>query len=482
MRGGVVTLVLALALGACGGGSSEDGDGAPAAAAAGVLDTTWTMIEPGGDTRCALDTDYVFFARNGDPERLLVHFQGGGACASGEACDPEGNPTYSRDADETDDPARRGTGIFDLGNPANPVRDYSMVMVPYCTGDVHLGDAVHTYTWEDDEGTTRDVTVHHKGYANAMAALDWTVAGFESPREIVVTGSSAGSIAVPFYADVLKHRYPDAEIVALGDASGSYRREPGDETGTGETWNLLEVVQRQHGYEDFVSNTISVEHLYGVTGAVHPEIRLTQFDTAHDDVQRFFLQAMVGEGEIVADNIALNQEYIRTAAPGFRSFLAGGTQHTILGRDAFYRYAADGITFRDWFAAAVAGESLQDVTCTDGCARAELVLSEEDALIAERTREMLAEANLWRRPDDGRCDRTAAMQPLRCALVIASADVLGAPNADAGGVLEAMFEAHVRLAGEPYQGSSLVAYNNHPDVTLADIHDLLDTVASRARQ
>ena len=44
------------------------------------LSTGWTKIEPGGETRCAHDTPFAFWVRAGDPQKLLLFFQGGGGC------------------------------------------------------------------------------------------------------------------------------------------------------------------------------------------------------------------------------------------------------------------------------------------------------------------------------------------------------------------------------------------------------------------
>ena len=49
-------------------------------------------------------------------------------------------------------------GIFNRLNPTNPIRDWNMVYVPYCTGDIHGGDA--------------DTTQRFYREARAVAALD----------------------------------------------------------------------------------------------------------------------------------------------------------------------------------------------------------------------------------------------------------------------------------------------------------------------
>lgn len=59
-------------------------------------------------------------------------------------------------------------GIFDLSNPENPFRDFTAMFVPYCTGDVHVGDATRRYG--DDP---RAWPIHHWGYRNVSVAFAW---------------------------------------------------------------------------------------------------------------------------------------------------------------------------------------------------------------------------------------------------------------------------------------------------------------------
>ena len=40
----------------------------------------WQEVKPGGDTQCSDGSDYTFYTRNGDPDKLLFFLQGGGAC------------------------------------------------------------------------------------------------------------------------------------------------------------------------------------------------------------------------------------------------------------------------------------------------------------------------------------------------------------------------------------------------------------------
>ena len=168
---------------------------------------------PGGDCRCADGSEFSFWVRVANPNKVVVYLQDGGACFSAETCAPDSGG-YSTTAEG---PSGAG-GIFDFADERNPFADHSVVYVPYCTGDVHLGNTTTEYS--------AGLTVHHNGYVNGTAALDYVAANAPGATDVVVVGESAGSIAAPLYAGLLSDRLPDARITVLADGSGSYPNVP----------------------------------------------------------------------------------------------------------------------------------------------------------------------------------------------------------------------------------------------------------------
>jgi hypothetical protein len=112
----------------------------------------------------------------------------------------------------------------------NPFAEYSVIYVPYCTGDAHIGDATTEYT--------PGLTVQHKGLANGTAALDHLVAAFPDAADVVVMGESAGSIAAPFYASLVSDRLPDARITVPADGSGAFPDGPEVSGPTSAAWGV----------------------------------------------------------------------------------------------------------------------------------------------------------------------------------------------------------------------------------------------------
>ena len=87
----------------------------PAGPATSSLSPGWNELTPGGETICSDGSEYRFFARPGDPEKLLVYLQGGGGCWSRETCDEDISPSYNIRIGDFHPSAYNG--IFDFDNP-----------------------------------------------------------------------------------------------------------------------------------------------------------------------------------------------------------------------------------------------------------------------------------------------------------------------------------------------------------------------------
>jgi hypothetical protein len=147
----LVLAALAATVAACGGGDDDAGAVATTAptTTAPTGDRGWKRIVPGGDCQCADGSEFNFWVREANPAKVVFYLGGGGACFSAETCAPE------RDLYKTtveDDPTEQG-GMFHLDDGRNPFVDYSFVYVPYCTGDVHVGDTTTEYPRASASGT-----------------------------------------------------------------------------------------------------------------------------------------------------------------------------------------------------------------------------------------------------------------------------------------------------------------------------------------
>jgi Pectinacetylesterase len=314
----------------------------------------WNTIKPGGDTICADGSPYSFNVKRAASDRLVLFFNGGGACWSAETCNPKAErPVYFSTASfPGNNPAGR-SGIFDATRPDNPLRKWSIVVVSYCTGDVHIGARRVTYGTGDNS-----FSIEHKGYRNATAALDWAFKHYPSAKSVLVTGSSAGAVAAPFYAGTVARRYPRARVSVLGDGAGAYRAA------------AIPAVFRSWGVEDIApewlrtlgNRPLNVETFYKVNAIAFPRVRQVQYNAAADAVQGNFLR-MLGEQTEVEPALRANMIELSRDIPQFRSYIAPGTSHTVLGYPIFYDFAVEGVSPRRWVSDFVAGKSVNNVDC-----------------------------------------------------------------------------------------------------------------------
>jgi hypothetical protein len=168
----------------------------------------WQLVELPG-ALCSNGSQYRFWVYDSpSSNNLLISYEGGGACwdyatCSGQAgvlgaANPNGIP-----ADYiTQFKARYVSPLVNGADPGIPVvrpktniatNGFDVAYMPYCTGDVHVGNRVVTYS--DPSGQNPPITFRHVGYQNTIAALNYLRTRFPSINKLLVTGFSAGGVA-----------------------------------------------------------------------------------------------------------------------------------------------------------------------------------------------------------------------------------------------------------------------------------------------
>ena len=322
-----------------------------------TLSRGWNRIPGREGTGCAHDSTFAFRVRPGLPDKVMIYLNGGGACWRAAECDPHAKPTYTMTSDSANDASVR-QGIFDVANDANPVRDFTMVYIPYCTGDVHLGTRTVDYE-RDVKGTARNFVVRHQGAANVEAVLDWVYTNLRNPRVVFVTGVSAGAIPSPVIAEKVARHYPRARVVQLGDGAGGYQTPAVSALLAG--WGATEYLQNDAAYRSLDSAEFSFERLYLAASRAAPRVHFAQFNTVDDATQIYFLALLGIKGQPLARLLARDLAQVRNGSSWFRSYTAPGKVHTILRSNAMYTTKVDGVLFSDWLGSLVNGESVEDV-------------------------------------------------------------------------------------------------------------------------
>ncbi|MCA2981313.1 MAG: hypothetical protein INH41_26485 [Myxococcaceae bacterium] len=199
--------------GALAGDAGPPDAGAPNPLRFDVPPLTWAFV-PLPETRCANgSTTGVGVNLNPASNEVLVYFVGGGACWNLATCGvgTSANVRRGYGAAEFAADGVKGWAMFSRQEPRNPFRELSLVVVPYCTADVHAGTQVKTY-----DGL---LTVHHLGARNVDALLPRLVATFPSARRLVLVGSSAGGFGAQLNAPKFVAAFPAARVDVLADSA-----------------------------------------------------------------------------------------------------------------------------------------------------------------------------------------------------------------------------------------------------------------------
>lgn len=306
---------------------------------------------------CGDGSEYSFFERSGDPSKVMFYFEGGGACYSLETCDPNGDPTYSTGIRMGIDELAARDGLFDPTNPENPLADHSIVYVPYCTGDGHLGNATTEYSPE--------VIVEHRGSVNAKAVLAYLVENHPDAEQVVVTGASAGSLPTPLMAGLVADELPDAEIITFGDSSGAAPDLAIVNESLAELWGTTEAIPDWPETADVTATEWSLPGLWSVAGRHDPDITFARFDFAYDSIQGELVElAGIGPDQILGQ-IDATERQIEASGTPLAVYVAPGTAHTIFGTDALYDVEVEGVRLIDWITELVDGGVPADVHCVD---------------------------------------------------------------------------------------------------------------------
>jgi len=305
------------------------------------LEAFWKAVEvPGGV--CADGSPYRFYVSPGDPKKVVIDFQGGGACWDAATCGPESR-TYRKRVDIQE--LGLAQGIYNRISVANPFFGWTHVFIPYCTGDLHVGRATVDYG---------GFKVHHQGARNAQAALEYVFRNHTNPERVFVTGCSAGAYGAVLWADKILATYKNAQIAVCGDAGVGVVTEdfPGFTA-----WNprLPELPG--------LSSPPKVSEIYRALAQAYPKAVLAQYTTLLDGTQIYFYALMKKEA---ASSEATAREWAVAAerAVGFPAseanytfYLAPGSQHCILPRPELYTLKVGEVSFLDWLRALAEGKT-----------------------------------------------------------------------------------------------------------------------------
>lgn len=198
---------------------------------------------------CGNGSPYKFFvSRVPDSNNTVFYFEGGGACWDYESCSGQAGIRGARNPNGIPDDYVQNINLLDFQNSSNLAQaavspliythhpynqfktgEWNMVYVPYCTGDIYVGDKVEVY--EDPTGQNPDLVWHHNGLRNVQAVVSWVKNNLKKPKQMLAAGCSAGSVgALLNYSKLAQDM--DSNYNYLLDDSGPLFMAPRDSNDT----------------------------------------------------------------------------------------------------------------------------------------------------------------------------------------------------------------------------------------------------------
>jgi hypothetical protein len=311
----------------------------------------WTKhtFDPDGGNGpiCIAGTPFSVFTRAGNPSKLLIFEQGGGACWQ---------DFYNCNVlSEDQEPPTARVGIWDFDSPDNPFADYSIVYMPYCDGSVFSGDNdVFDPAFGAAIGVPAAVVRFHRGFRNQTAGMDVAKAVFPTAQWITVAGSSAGGVGVAGFAPFLTRLiFGNAVHLSVFNDAGPVTTNldaVGDIAARAADWQ----------FDQFYPESCTDCDAFGQSTAIiqwrldnDSTIQEAFYETDGDLTNRFFLDLLGPGGQeafrelIVTEHGALNEAH----PDRYKRFIvAGDFSHTALQSPLFYSQDANGVLLNDWTA------------------------------------------------------------------------------------------------------------------------------------
>jgi hypothetical protein len=287
--------------------------------------------------------------RGSDPSKLVVYMVGGGACWDALTCfvlatanNLEAN--WGEANLQAEIAAVEASGLLDRSDATSPVRDATWVYIPYCTGDLQIGNKLQYY---DPFSPTR--ATHHVGDNNLTAALERLSGEQPSLDRLWLVGGSAGAYAAQLQAHRFRSTWPSADFRVFAD--GAPMIQPGEYR-----WGLWQTAWDARLPPDCPDCEASLPAVLARQASAMPEVPFALATTTEDQViTLFFAQPLGGlngpQSALIADQY--------TPSDQLSVFRVEGTAHVLLGNPSAVVHP-NGTVLEDWFWQWADGTDLPD--------------------------------------------------------------------------------------------------------------------------
>jgi hypothetical protein len=307
--------------------------------------TRHTFDPDGGDGPiCIAGTPTTAFTKEGNPAKLLIMLQGGGACwqdfyfcniLADDLPPPLAGPHSGIWVDEFD----TGTEVI-----PNPIGDWSVVYLPYCDGSTFGGDNDVV-----DPSFPFGPVRFHRGLRNLTAGIDLAKAMFPNAGRVMVAGSSAGGVGAAAFAPFLaRMAYGNQTKLTVFNDAGPIAVNllaVGDIEARANDWQFSQFYPAScTNCSEFGQQTEMVKWRL----ANDSTIREAFYSTDGDATNRFFVK--VPTQELYRMLILMEHGMIHAMYPErYKQFIrSGDDEHTALQRPTFYLGEANGVPLHEW--------------------------------------------------------------------------------------------------------------------------------------
>lgn len=251
--------------------------------------------------------------------RVLIYLEGGGACWSDFTCvqamTASNFKSGFKEADFKSTVTQElGSSYFDRNAADNPFKDYSMVYVPYCTGDIHAGDNTVMYAGKPAK---------HVGFKNVSAYLERLAPTFPSADRVILAGVSAGGFGASVNWEQTQKAFGKIRVDLIDDsgtpmppsipiaAEQEWRKQ----------WNLAATLPA--GCTDCAQH---LDALLGYYAKAYPTHRAALISYTKDSVLPLFYQISQAQFAMGLDEEVKTQ---LDPSASFRYFIYSGSGHVL---------------------------------------------------------------------------------------------------------------------------------------------------------
>ena len=325
-------------------------------------ENTWYTYYP-ENCICSNEIPYKGTMKIGTENKLIILFCGGGVavdayCAArpDKSIPEEGKDTYYIPDTDVIGYFFGRSGLANEKIEENPYKNWSVVVIPYASGDFHCG--TNDFYYNDEE--LGEGVCHHRGYSNFCGMMDKIQEFVPEPEEVFITGFSAGGFGAALLTNAIVDRYSRCEDFYCLIDSSSLEYDDWKNTALNQ-WKAPQSIA-----DILNSNNLTVDAVLDVHKKHGKRVKLAFICTHRDallaNAQSYldYKVKKIGAAEgnriqqiLKATYKVLHKEipdmsfyFYDTASKEFKD--SGLTEHTIIAEKSVFQVSYDGIKLIDW--------------------------------------------------------------------------------------------------------------------------------------